>query len=84
MLGHVCLPKNMNMKKKIKAYKINHPIAFASGLFKGSRLNWADLTKQAFAIYSSIEKLYYYLEDADIVLRNTLADAVSRLGAYLH
>ena len=30
----------------------------------------AALTKEAFAIYSSIKKLSYYLEDADIVLRS--------------
>ena len=53
-----------------KEYKINHPITFASGLFKGSQINWAALTKEAFAIYSSIKKLSYYLEDADIVLRS--------------
>ena len=42
-----------------KVYKINHPITFASGLFKGSQMN--------FAIYSSIKMLSYYLEDADII-----------------
>ena len=46
--------------KDNKIYKINHPITFASGLFKGSQLNWAALTKEAFAIYSSIKKLSYY------------------------
>ena len=51
-------------------FKINHPITFASGLFKGSQLNWAALTKEAFAIYSSIKKLSYYLEDAEIILRS--------------
>ena len=30
-------------------------------------MNWAALTKEAFAIYSSIKKLSYYLEDADII-----------------
>ena len=39
-------------------------------MFKGSQINWAALTKEAFAIYSSIKKLSYYLEDADIVLRS--------------
>ena len=48
----------------------NHPFTFASGLFKGSQLNWAALTKEAFAIYSSIKKLSYYLEDAEIILRS--------------
>ena len=33
-----------------KVFKMNHPITFASGLFKGSQLNWAALTKEAFAI----------------------------------
>ena len=41
-----------------------------SGLFKGSQINWACLTKEAFAIYMSIKKLTYYLEDADVTLRS--------------
>ena len=66
-----CVPtQEYQYKKSGKEYKINHPITFASGLFKGSQMNWAALTKEAFAIYSSIKKLSYYLEDADIVLRS--------------
>ena len=57
-------------EKDGKTFRINHPITFASGLFKGSQLNWAALTKETFAIYSSIKKLSYYLEDADIILRS--------------
>ena len=38
--------------------------------FAGSQLNWACLTKEAYAIYMSIKKLAYYLEDADITLRS--------------
>ena len=57
-------------KKDGKIFKINHLITFASGLFKGSQLNWAALTKEAFAIYSFIKKLSYYLEDAEIILRS--------------
>ena len=53
-----------------KVFKINHPITFAISLFKESQLNWAALTKEAFAIYSSIKKLSYYLEDAEIILRS--------------
>ena len=45
---------------------MNHPITYVSGLFKGSQLNWAALTKEAYAIYMSIRKLTYYLKDADI------------------
>ena len=41
-----------------------------SGLFGGSQMNWACLTKEAYAIYMSIKKLAYYLEDADITLRS--------------
>ena len=45
-----------------------HPITYMSGLFRGSQLNWACLTKEAYAIYMSIKKLTYYLEDADVTL----------------
>ena len=57
-------------EKDLKVFQINHPITFASGLFKGSQINWAALTKEAFAVYSSIKKLSYYLEDAEIILRS--------------
>ena len=33
-------------------------------------MNLACLTKEAYAIYMSIKKLAYYLEDADITLRS--------------
>ena len=49
---------------------VNHPITYDSGLFKGSQLNWVALTKEAYAIYMSIKKLTYYLEDAEITLRS--------------
>ena len=64
------LTQEYQYEKGGKEYKINHPITFASGLFKGSQMNWAALTKEGFAIYSSIKKLSYYLEEADIVLRS--------------
>ena len=53
-----------------KVVKILHPISYQSGLFKGSQLNWACLTKEAYTIYMSIKKLDYYLVDADIILRS--------------
>ena len=53
-----------------KIKKILHPITYVSGLFKGSQVNWATLTKEAYAIYMSIKKLPYYLQDADIILRS--------------
>ena len=53
-----------------KATKILHPVTYMSGLFRGSQINWACLTKEAYAIYMSIKKLTYYLEDADVTLRS--------------
>ena len=53
-----------------KDIKLLHPITYMSGLFRGSQMNWACLTKEAYAIYMSIKKLTYYLEDADITLRS--------------
>ena len=53
-----------------KKKKILHPITYVSGLFKGSQVNWATLTKEAYAIYMSVKKLSYYLQDADITLRS--------------
>ena len=53
-----------------KSTTTDHPVAFVSGLFRGSQLNWAALTKEAFAIYMSIKKLSFYLTDAQILLRS--------------
>ena len=53
-----------------KEVKILHPIMYMSGLFHGSQMNLACLTKEAYAIYMSIKKLAYYLGDADITLRS--------------
>ena len=39
-----------------KEVKILHPITYMSGLFCGSQINWACLTKEAYAIYMSIKK----------------------------
>ena len=33
-----------------------HPVCYVSGLFRGSQLNWAALTKEAYAIYMAVEK----------------------------
>ena len=54
-------------KKEVKSL---HPITYMSGLFRGSQINWACLTKEAYVIYMSIKKITYYLEDADITLRS--------------
>ena len=53
-----------------KSTTTDHPVAFVSGLFRGSQLNWAALTKEAFAIYMSVKKISFYLTDAQILLRS--------------
>ena len=53
-----------------KQITTDHPVTFVSGLFRGSQLNWATLTKEAFAIYMSVKKLSFYLTDAQILLRS--------------
>ena len=53
-----------------KQIATDHPVASVSGLFRGSQLNWAVLTKEAFAIYMSVKKLSFYLTDAQILLRS--------------
>ena len=53
-----------------KAVTTHHPVTYVSGLFRGSQLNWAALTKEAYAIYMSVKKLSFYLTDAEITLRS--------------
>ena len=50
--------------------RIHHPITYVSGLFRGSQLNWAALTKEAYAIYLSVRKFSFYLTGADILIRS--------------
>ena len=52
-------------KGKIK----NHPICYISGQFPGSQLNWAALTKEAYAIYMSIRRLSFYVTDAEVTIK---------------
>ena len=49
---------------------MDHPITYVSGLFHGSQLNWATLTKEAYAIYMSIKKLSFYIDTAKITVRS--------------
>ena len=49
---------------------IHHPVSYISGLFRGSQLNWAALTKEAYAIYMSIRKLSFYLTNTDVLIRS--------------
>ena len=36
----------------------NHPVAYVSGLYHGSQLNWATLIKEAYAIYMSVKRFH--------------------------
>ena len=53
-----------------KSVTTDHPVAFVSGLFRGSQLDWAALIKEAFAIYMSMKKLSFYLDQSEIILRS--------------
>ena len=48
----------------------DHPITYVSALFHGSQLNWATLTKEAYAIYMSVKKLSFYIETAKITVKS--------------
>ena len=69
MLGHVFNTRKTHIFKE-KETKLLHPITYMSRLFRGSQLNLACLSKEAYAIYMSIKKCTYYLEDADATLRS--------------
>ena len=46
-----------------KEITMDHPVSYVSGLFHGSQLNRAALTKEAYAIYMSIKSLLFTLQD---------------------
>ena len=48
----------------------DHPITYVSGLFHGSQLNWATLTKEAYAIYVSVKKLSFYIDTAKVTVKS--------------
>ena len=48
----------------------NHPICYISGQFRESQLNWAALTKEAYAIYMSVQRLSFYVTDAEVTIRS--------------
>ena len=49
---------------------IDHPITYVSHLFRGSQLNWATLTKEAYAIYMSVKKLSFYIDTAKVTVKS--------------
>ena len=63
-------PSNANTDATPKKSVVHHPVAYISGLFRGSQLNWTALTKEAYAIYLSVRKLSFYLTNADVLIRS--------------
>ena len=56
----------LNSKETTK----KHPVVYVSGLFCGSRLNWAAMTKEAYAIYMTIKRSTFYITGHDVTLRS--------------
>ena len=48
----------------------DHPITYMSRLFRGSQLNWATLTKEAYMIYMSVKKLSFYIDTAKVTVKS--------------
>ena len=63
--SRVLTQKEPDAKRRVKSY----PICFVSCQFRGSQLNWAALTKEAYAIYMSIRRLTFYLTDTEITIK---------------
>ena len=53
-----------------KEITMDHPVSYASGLFCSNQLNWAALTKEAYAVHMSIKKSTSYLTGHEITLRS--------------
>ena len=53
-----------------KEVTTNHPVSFVSGMFCGSQLNWAAMTKEAYAICMTVKKSTFYLTGQEITLRS--------------
>ena len=64
------LTQTHNTNIEGKTVTTDHPISYVSRLFRGSQLNWAALTKEAYAIYMSVKKLSFYLTDATVLLKS--------------
>ena len=53
-----------------KVVTANHPVSFVSGMFHSSQLNWAAMTKEAYAIYMIVKKSTFYLTGQEVTLRS--------------
>ena len=68
--GQVVLTQLHTTEIEGKAITTDHPVVYVSGLFRGSQINWAALTKEAYAIYMAVKKLSFYLTDAEVLLKS--------------
>ena len=68
-----------------KMVTTHHPVTYVSGLFRGSQLNWAALTKEAYAIYISMKKTLQsdHLPLKHFLLKNTLNSKVNNWAVEL-
>ena len=55
---------------KGKEIMMDHPVSYVGELFCGSQINWAALTKEAYAIYMSVKKSTFYITGHEITLRS--------------
>ena len=53
--------------KEVTTY---HPVSFVSCMFHDSQLNWAAMTREAYAIYMTVKKSTFYLTGQEIMLRS--------------
>ena len=47
-----------------------HPVAYISRLFRGSQLNWAAVTKEAYTTYMSVKILTFYISGTKVTLHS--------------
>ena len=65
--GYVGLLTQENEDNRVTKY---HPVCYVSGLFRGSQLNWAALTKEAYTIYMAVRKLTFYITGHNIKVKS--------------
>ena len=53
-----------------KEITTKHPVTYVSGLFCGSQLNSAAMTKEVYAIYMTVKKSTFYITGHDVTLRS--------------
>ena len=60
----------LTQKYEDSGLKKYHPVCYVSRLFRGSQLNWAALTKEAYAIFMSVRKLTFYIMGHNVQVKS--------------